>query len=140
MIDELKDTFKHETSDYVGRIEYYEGEVREINSLINYFNIYIDPITFFDFLIVYPKLKSRLEDVRERQHDDGKRYDNKEVHLTHKVLDYKKILIEMNKFKFSNQHKSDSLKELRQALIDIKAGTFALRTTSTQEILNNCVK
>jgi len=46
----------------------------------------------------------------------------------------------MNKFKMSNQHKSDVLFELRQTIIDIKAGRFKLRTTSTQEILAACIK
>jgi hypothetical protein len=46
----------------------------------------------------------------------------------------------MNKFKTSNQLKNEALRELRQAIIDIKAGKFKLRTTSTQEILLNCVK
>jgi hypothetical protein len=68
MIDTLKYTFKTEISDYVGRIEYYESEVREINGLINYFNLYLNPDTHFDFLVVYPKLKSRFDDLEERKH------------------------------------------------------------------------
>jgi hypothetical protein len=46
----------------------------------------------------------------------------------------------MNKFKTSNQLKNEVLREIRHAIIEIKAGRFKLRTTSTQEILLNCVK
>jgi hypothetical protein len=68
LIDGLKNSFKNETADFVGRIEYYEQEVREINGLISYFNLYLNPATYFDFLVVYPKLKERMEELEDRQH------------------------------------------------------------------------
>lgn len=68
MIGDLKSSFKNQTADFVGRIEYYEQEIREINGLISYFNLYLDPSTYFDFLIVYPKLRERLEELEVRQH------------------------------------------------------------------------
>lgn len=67
-IDRLKNTFKHETADYVGRIEYYEQEVREINGLISYFNTYLDSSRHFEFLVVYPKLSGRFDELDDRQH------------------------------------------------------------------------
>jgi hypothetical protein len=68
MIGSLKSTFQHETADFVGRIEYYEQEVREINGLISYFNVYLDPRRYFEFLVVYPRLKEKLEELEDRQH------------------------------------------------------------------------
>lgn len=68
MLENLKKTFKVETSEYVSRIDYYEHEIREINHLITYFNQYLHPSKGFEFLVVYPKLKERFDDLDERKH------------------------------------------------------------------------
>lgn len=60
--------------------------------------------------------------------------------LPNQILENKKKLIDMNKFKLTNSHKSHILEGLRSDIIEIKAGRFKLKTTSTQEILMGCVK
>lgn len=72
--------------------------------------------------------------------DDGKQYDSRDVKLPHEVLKFKKTVVDMNKFKGVSQLKSQVMCGIQQDIIDIKAGTFKLKTTSTQEILRSCVK
>lgn len=67
-IDRLKNTFKHETADYVSRIEYYEQEVREINGLISYFNTFLDSSIHFELLVIYPKMSAKFDELDDRQH------------------------------------------------------------------------
>lgn len=140
MVADLKDTFKTETAELAARIEYYEQEVREINGLIGYFNNFLSPEAFFEFLVIYPRLWARFRDLEERQHDDGRHLDQKDVALSHKVLENKKIVIEMNKFRMSDMFKSEVMLDLRLDLVAIKTGKFNFRTTSTQDIIAGLVK
>lgn len=140
MVDSLKDTFKAETAELAARIDYYEQEVREMNGLISYFNNFLSPEAFFEFLVIYPRLWAKFQDMEERQHDDGQHLDHKQVTLSHKVLENKKIVIEMNKFRMSDMFKSDVLLDLRLDLIAIKTGKFNFKTTSTQDIIAGLVR
>lgn len=41
------------TAEFTARMDYFEKEVRQINQLINFFNKYLDPSKYFEFLLVH---------------------------------------------------------------------------------------
>lgn len=59
---------KESSSDLISRVDYYEGEVREINGIIHFFNKYLNRDKYFDMLVIYPMLRDKFRDLEERKH------------------------------------------------------------------------
>ena len=68
LANNLKNSFNTDVSEYIARVEYYEGEVRDINGMINYFNKYMDNSRHFEFLVIYSRIFSKMKELEDRKH------------------------------------------------------------------------
>lgn len=61
-------TLKAGVGDLISRVEYYESEIKEINRAIEFFNSFLQSEKIFEFLVIYPSLKKRFQEIQAREH------------------------------------------------------------------------
>lgn len=128
-------------------MDYYESEIRSINSFISGFNQYLDASRYLEFLAVFPDLSNKMRDLEERRHSrficnwkDLNSVDGNDIVFDHPILETKKKLLQMQNFKALNSSYLLMIGELKNKIIAIKKGDAEIKSSKACKNLKKSVK